>query len=200
MIKMTAVMTIAMFLGASIAPICTAEELDGEIKATVELYVGVVYPELCIDNSNVKFKVNITGDKNYTVEDVLTIPLNITDNSDRDVFVFPRTIFYSVIIQRPVLDAKLLPLMGFFKRMFPVLKLLKSVNVIGGMLGETQKSLNITLDYSLTNNTYLEGENLTMHLLVMGFLPGEVNGISKGLPIIEHKTINLKVTYEELIE
>lgn len=199
--KIAAVMIVAMFLGVSAVSI--AEEIDGEIKVIVKDYIGVVYPQICLDNTSVTFKVNITTDENetsYVVEDILSIPLNVTTETERDNFLFPRSIFYSVITTRSIKDAKLLPIAGLIKRIFPVFVPFATANVIGGSLGEKDEYLNITLNYPISNVTYLKGsENLTMHIFVMGFLPGEVNGVADSLPIIDHKTITLAVTYEELV-
>jgi hypothetical protein len=205
--KVIAVMIVAMFLGVSVASICSSEKIDGEIKARAENWIGLVCPEICIDNiTSVTFKVNITegeDETTYIVEDVLSIPLNVTVGEKvKDILVFPRSIFYSVIMQRPFSMDLLKPtIRGFLKRMFPVIQLVKSVNVVDGMLGKAQSYLNITLDYSISNETYLNpnGENLTMHIFVMGFLPGEVNGIDESIPIVAHKTVTLEVTYEELV-
>jgi hypothetical protein len=201
--KIAAVIIVAMFFGASAISLCGAEELDGEIKVTVKDYVGIVYPEICLENTSVTFKVNITTDGNetsYVVEDVLSIPLNVTKETERETFIFPRSIFYSVIMRRPALDLKLLPITGLIKRIFPVFVPFATANVIDGAIGAKDEYLNITINYPISNETYLNGgENLTMHFIVMGFLPGEVNGIANKIPIIGHKTVTLEVAYEELV-
>jgi hypothetical protein len=201
-VKITAVIIVSMLLGLGLSAISTAEELDGEIKATVQEYVGIVYPELCIDNTSVTFKVNITeeeGNLTYMVEDVLQIPLNVTNETGRENFVFPRSIFCSVIMRRPLLGniMPMLPISNMIKRLFPVFKPLQTVNVLGGTLGAADDMLNITISYPISNVTFEEGENLTMTIVAMGFLPGEVNGVGEKLPIVDHKTITLEVTYEE---
>jgi len=201
--KITAVMIVSMLIGMGLASISTAEELDGEIKATVEDYIGVVYPELLIDNSSITLKVNVTDDEGnltYMVEDVLSIPLNVTNETGRENFIFPRSIFCSVVVRRSILDAKILPMLpisNLLKRLFPVLKPLQTVNVLGGTLGAADDMFNITMSYPISNTTFEEGENLTMTLIAMGFLPGEVNGVAESIPIIAHKTITLEITYEE---
>jgi len=65
-------------------------------------------------------------------------------------------------------------------------------------LGGSQKATNfsINLKYRITNETFHNGENLTMYITVMGFLPGNINGIHNGeIPIIDRGIVNLKVTY-----
>lgn len=55
--------------------------------------------------------------------------------------------------------------------------------------------LNVTMGYEIQNGT--TSENLTMHILTIGLLPGNTNGLGEKLPIIEHKKVNLKeVTYD----
>lgn len=202
--KITAVMIVSMLIAMGLASISTAEELDGEIKATVKDYIGVVYPELLIDNSSITLKVNITdegGNSTYMVEDVLSIPLNVTNETGRENFIFPRSIFCSVIIRRSIMDVKILPMLpisNLLKRLFPVFKPLQTVNVLGGTLGAADDMFNITMNYPISNTTFEEGkENLTMTIIAMGFLPGEVNGVAESIPIIAHKTITLEVNYEE---
>ncbi|RLF50268.1 MAG: hypothetical protein DRN24_06825, partial [Thermoplasmata archaeon] len=65
--------------------------------------------------------------------------------------------------------------------------------------GEKSDNITVNLSYSISNMTFENGENLTMHIWVMGFLPGNVNGVIKGLPIIGHKVVNLNVEYKEKV-
>ena len=56
----------------------------------------------------------------------------------------------------------------------------------------------MSLDYKITNETFLNGENLTIYLTVLGFLPGNVNSVivdDESIPIIGRQEINLIVSY-----
>ena len=200
-IKLTTLTIAALFLSIPVLSTAEADEtLTGTINVEIKEWIGIVYPEINIDNQSVTFEVNISTDGSettYQVEDTLTIELNITKNTDRENYIFPRSVFYSIIMTRKILDAKLLPIIGFFKRIFPVREIFKSVNVIKGMLGKEESSINITLNYPISNETFHNGENLTMYIYVMGFLPGDVNGLLKGIPIIDHAKVALNVSYIE---
>ena len=196
--KIISALILALFISMSIASIVDADvNINGAVDVEVKEWVGIVYPSINIENQSVTFEVNASAMDNettYTVEDTLIIGLNVTKESNR-TYVFPRSIFYSAIMTRKITDIKLLPLRGILSRVFPIRQLFKSVNVAKGMLGKEDANISITLDYIIDNKTYNNGENLTLHLYMMGFLPGDVNGISKILPFITYKDINLEIDY-----
>lgn len=171
--------------------------IEGNVNVEVKEWLGVVYPKIEIENQSITFGTEIITDgeeTTYLVNDTLIIPLHVVNESNR-TFVIPRAVFYSVIIKRSLSDAKILPIRGFLKRMFPVLSIFKSVNVIKGMLGKEDESINVTLNYKISNTTFENGENLTMIIFVMGFLPGDLNGLSEKIPFIAKKQVTLNVSY-----
>lgn len=197
-------MIVAMFIGMGAASICGAEEtLNGEMKVEVSGWIGIVSPKIEFGNQNVTFDVEKETVENETfcnVNDTLKINLNITDNrSGGRKFILPRSMFYSIIMYRKPIEAlfPLFPLSKMLSRIFPVKQLLKSVNVVNSTLGgKRDNNITIPLKYTITNETFnKKGEKLSMMVYVMGFLPGDINGI-KGLPIIAHKTITLNISYE----
>jgi hypothetical protein len=89
--------------------------------------------------------------------------------------------------------------MNIFNRLFPIREFIKSKNVVDSMLGgEKDTNLTIPVNYEISQDTFNTSENLTMHIYLMGFMPGEANGLSDNIPIIAHKAITLEVTYEEM--
>ena len=200
--KIISVMIVTLLLGMGLSSMSGAEEMDGSINTVVEEYIGVVYPHIEIDNeTSITLKVNITDDgdnTSYHVEDTLQIPLEIADNTDRGTFIFPRAIFYSVLIRRPIFQIGASP-EKILKSLFPVFQPFDTARVTNSTFGPKEEYLNISIDYYITNDTFYSGENLTMNLLVMGVLPGEVNGIGEMLPIVDHKQVTLVVSYEEAL-
>ena len=197
-IKIMSIMIVAMFIGMGAASMCGAEEtLNGEMKVDVSGWIGIVSPKIDFGNQSVTFDVEtIENETFYKVNDTLKINLNITDSSGRKLCIMPRSMFYSVIIYRKPSEAKLSPLIGILNRLFPVRRLLKSVNVVNSTLGgQRDNNITIPLKYTITNDTFNNGgENLSMMVYVMGFLPGDLTG--GGLSIIDHKTITLNISYE----
>jgi len=175
--------------------------LTGEIDAEVKEWLGIVYPEISLENQSVTFGVDVLtdGDKTtYRVNDTLIINLDVTKENNR-TYIFPRSIFYSAFMTRKITDIKLLPIRGILSRIFPMLVLFKSVNIVKGMLGKADQSINISLNYEISNTTFENGEKLTMTLCIMGFMPGDLNGLSEKIPIITKKQITLEVSYIENI-
>jgi len=199
-IKIMSIM--AIIISMSCASMVGAVKLPGDINVKIENTIGLVKPVINIDNEtpiDISLNVDIDGtgeNITYHVNDTISINLAIEDTSGRDSFFFPRTVAYSVIIMRNITSAKLLPISGFFKRMFPHIELFKSVNVVNSTIaGIKQSQINISLDYYLTNNETYDGEQLTMYIFVMGILPGDVNGISSDIPFVDHKKVTLIVDY-----
>jgi len=202
-IKITSIVVVSLLIGIGAANFAGAVSLTGRVEADVNNWIGVVTPNITLNNQSVTLIVNITTDgenTTYVVEDELFIELNSTDNSGREQFIMPRSIFYSVAVIRNPLDAGLLPISGLFRRILPILEPLKSRNVADSMIGgEKHDNITIPANYEISNTTFEEGENLTMHIYVMGFIPGEVNGLAENIPIIAHKKITLEVSYEDMV-
>jgi len=175
--------------------------LTGGIDAEVKEWLGIVHPKINLENQSVTFGVDVTteGDKTiYKVNDTLIINLNITKEVNR-TYIIPRSIFYSAFMKRKIGFRDIFPLRGILSRIFPMKALFKSVNVVKGMLGKADQSINISLNYEISNTTFENGENLTMTIYVMGFLPGDLDGLSAKIPIITKKQITLEVSYIENI-
>lgn len=198
---MNKVKIISIFIGAialsvSAASMVGAVDLTGEIDVEVDGWLGVVTPIIGIDNQNLTLDAELVNDT-YTIDCNMTINLDIVDNSGRDTFYFSRGVVYSIIIFRK--DAELFPLQGFVNRLVPHIELFKSVHVVDSQFGggnQKQNCINISLNYDLPNNeTFDNGEELTMHIFVMGIFPGDANGIADDLPIIDHKILALNITY-----
>jgi len=216
---MLSLLTAAMFVSVAGVSICGAApydpydegdeyygvELAGNIDVKIDGFIGVVSPIINIteeqENQSVTFLVNATEDpedpanNSYIVEDTITIDLEITDNSGRDSFVISRFVIYHVMITRPI--GKALPGgLGIINRLFPVRKLGR-VHVVNSLFGgNISENISIDFSYKLRNKELFDsGENLTLHITVIGFLPGNSNGISDMLPIVDHKAISLDVKY-----
>lgn len=196
----TITLTIILML-LSLATVTTAEAdvtLSGNIHADVKEWLGVVYPQINLENQSVTFEVEtITEDDEtiYHVNDTLIINLDVTNESNR-TFIFPRAIFYSVIMKRSLSNVKILPLRGLFKRIFPIFKPFGSENVIDSILGKNvTNTINLSIDYEIDEETYNNGEDLTLTIYAMGILPGDLNGVSEKIPFITKKQITLEVSY-----
>ncbi len=200
-IKKTAIMITVLTISLIAASAVEADAvLTGEINAEVKEWLGIVYPEINLENQSVTFGVDVVTDGNettYQVNDTLIINLDVTKETNR-TYVFPRSIFYTAYMKRKIGLMDIFPLRGLIGRIFPMLALFKSVNVVKGMLGKADQSINISLNYEISNTTFENGENLTMTIYVMGFLPGNLeDGLSAKIPIITKKQITLEANYIE---
>ena len=203
-IKIMSIMIVAMFIGMGATSICGAKAtLNGEIKAEVKEWIGLVYPSInLVNQTNTPILVTRTlNDTNYTnvVNDSLVIKLNITDNSGRELFLLPRTMFYMVFLVRK--GEPLRPIGSYFGRLMPV-RAFGSVSVVNSTLGSRATNITIPLKYKISNDTFNKGENLTVKVLAMGFLPGEVDGAIAGFPLVakaEFSLININYQQKELI-
>lgn len=193
--KITSIIIIALFLSISTMSVASADvALNGKIDVEINEWLGIVYPKINVENQSVTFNVETT-ESEHIVNDTLIINLDVTNNSNR-TFLLPRSVYYSVIMSRNIADVKLLPLRGYFNRLFPVRSLFNAVNVIDGLVGKNASTdIEIPVSYVIDNETYNSGENLTLHLYVMGFLPGDLDGLGKKVPIISNKNIVLNVNY-----
>ncbi len=195
-IKQFLIIGTVMLIAVDFYPLIGAEQLEGSIDVDVRDYIGVVCPKINIENQNISFAVeNISDDKTtYMVNDTLEITLTVNDTSGRSSFILPRSVFYSVFITRDVSDAGLFPIFGIFRRLMPVKCLFRSINVVNSTLGGKKNStIVIPVQYTLPKGN-ISNENLTLYIIVTGFLPGNVNGFHN-FPIVAYKKITLAVTY-----
>ena len=204
-VKTISIMVAALFVCLGVASIGGAEYImEGKIEGKVTGISGIVSPHVNLTNQTVSVKVDVTTNENtttYFVNDTLKIDVNFTDETGREIFLFPRTVYYSVLITRSFTDAKLKKDEpwedGFIKRLFPA-KEFGAIKVVDSLLDNKDTNLTIDLDYSVSNATYHVGhENLTMHVFAMGFLPGEVNGLGDEGVVrgVEHKIVELNVEF-----
>lgn len=185
--KVISVLIISMLISVTAASITGAEELEGNIEVEITPdFLALVQPKINLtENQSVTFKVENKGNQSF-VNDTLTINLSrIGNESEKETFFIQRAVFVGVVLARKFADIKIMPIAGFFQRLFPV-KQVASATLIPGKLGnETVAScVNISINYEIDNTT--ASENLTMHIIAIGFLPG--GG--------EYKKINLSVTYD----
>lgn len=193
-----------ILLGISITSVNGAEELAGSIDVDVKDWIGVVYPSINIDNQSVTFIVNVTNVDNvtkYKAKDKLLIELNINNNRGYDQFFFPRSLSYCAIKMRKILDIKMLPPIGIINRLFPVVELFKSVNVVNSTVaGCKNNNISIPLSYSISEEAYNnDGENFTLFFYAMDLIPGNTNGISEEIPIVISEKIELQVIFQDII-
>ena len=200
-IKILAMLIVAMFGAVTVAG--AYEINDGSIDAEIKEWIGIVYPTInLVNQTNMPILVSRTlNDTNYTnfVNDSLVLPLNITDNTGRESFLLPRTMFYMVLLIRD--GEPLLPILSYFRRLIPVRKF-GSVSVVNSTLGPRAANITIPLKYGISNDTFNEGENMTVKVFAMGFLPGAVNGAIEGIPLIakaEFSLIDIDYQEQELI-
>jgi hypothetical protein len=198
-LKLMAIIVAGLFIGISAA---SAGEMNGEIHTTIDKWVGIVAPQIDMDNQSVTLNVDIEGEGEnltYRVNDTLKINLNNTlSESARESYVLPRSIFYGVFMYRQLTD--LFPLFdgtgrGLLTRILPVFQV-GGAQVSEAMIGEEVDNITINCNYVIRNTTFEEGENLTMAIFAVGMLPGEVNGIHDDLPIVQKKIFTVEVDYE----
>lgn len=201
-IKIISMLVTTMFLGLAVSTIGSAVDIQGGIDVSVTGFIGLVTPKINLTddqlNQSVTFMVNVS-DGNYTVEDTLKMPLNINDQSNR-TFILPRSLVYCILLVREPSNVTIRPIFTYLKRLIPFKSLFNRAPVVKSILrGNRSENISVTLKYKITSATYENvTENMTLHIYTMGFLPGDSDGISEKLPIIDHKKINLEVTYEEI--
>lgn len=214
--KIAAILIGALFIGLASSPIIGAEEqvLEADITVTVNSFIGLVSPVINVEtdaqkNDTVEFKVDINetdanpDNHTYYVNDTLIINLDIVDNSGREAFLLPRLMFYRVVALRDF-DTRTNGVGGFLAQLMPFKAPFGQATVVNTVGGSTAAN-NITIDvnYEITKETYNESEgyeSMELRVFVMGFLPGNVNGLGfldGQIPIVDFKTINLEVQYNE---
>jgi len=209
--KIAAMLITAMCVSLAVTSISGAVYLNADIDVKVSNFIGLVSPAINVStdaqkNQTVKFKVTVNEtavnetDWTYVVNDSLVINLTIDDQSGREVFLLPRLVFYRIVVMRDISEAlDINANIGLLSKIFPVKVPLGSVNVVDTYGGEKSTEISIGLSYQIDNLTFYdpEGENLTMYITTIGFLPGNVNGFLEGkIPIIDRQAINLHVLYE----
>jgi len=200
-ISITITTMLISLVGATLTSACQLEE---GITVVINEWSGFVYPEIDIENQNITFLVNVTTNNNktiYHVQDKLMIPLNITDNSGREFFIFPRGLAYKITMSRKIMDVLSEGLLkkypgadSFLKRWIPVDDTW-GVSVVKSLFGERKENISIGVDYHISNNTFTNGEQMTLNIYSMGFIAGQINGIHEDFPILGHKQVTLKIEY-----
>ena len=207
--KLISMLVIAMFLSITFSTTGTAVELQGNIAVSIDQFIGLVTPEINFTedelNQSVTFMVNVTlgsepGNSSYIVEDELKINLDINNEANRS-FILPRSVVCSVLLVRDKSNVTIRPILSYLRRLIPFRALFKTAKVVDSLLGKKVDNITIGMKYDISSATYENlTENMTLHIYTMGFLPGNSDGISQKLPIIDHKKINLQVTYVEKTE
>ena len=207
--NIVSVLMVGLFLGTALVPISGAVELNADIDIVVSNFIGLVSPKINVSteaqrNQSLELLVNVTepvGDpdnNSYIVEDELKININIVDDTARKSipFVIPRLIFYRAIVARDIKEAFKLP-GSLLKNWMPIKVPFASKPVVNTIKGTAATNITIPVYYHLTNDTfYSGGENFTLYLTVMGFLPGNTYGfLDGGIPILDRQVINLEVSY-----
>jgi len=202
-IKILSILVATLFVCSAVASISGAEEIDGNIEVEISQWIGLVTPILNITENQTglslkvdKIEGNVSANETdtYRVNDTLSIKINVTDNSERGdtPFLIPRSVFTSVIVLND--DTGLFPLRGFLKRF--IRARVSPFSLAGEGRVDVRYGdvlLNVSMDHFIENGTMME--NMTMHITVMGVLPGNINGLD-GIPVIQHMKINLdEVTY-----
>lgn len=194
-IKIISILITSVLIGIG-AFSASGEFLDGDINVEITDSLGIVYPHIDLTNiSEIVFNpefVEDGSDSYWEINETLDIALDVNDNSGRENFFFPRSVVYSAMVIRK--NVKILPLAGLFRRMIPVIVIGKSVNIVDSQLGKNKSiTLTIPIKYTVYNESP-EPETMVLHLLVMGMLPGDLDGID-GIKWMEYKSIELSVNY-----
>jgi len=157
----------AILLGAGFS--VNAGEIDcGQIDVTIEDdFYGQVRPEVNIDETNVILKVkenNEEGNITYVVEDNVTIPINLI--CEKESVYFRKKLCGYAYGFRTIGDAVI-------KQMYDIG--LKQGSIIGSTI-ETSDHLNLSVNYEISEETYENGENITLFLAYIGNpIPGAVD-------------------------
>lgn len=172
--------------------------LSGGIDVEVKEWLGIAYPKINLNDQSISFKAELEtlGDNaTYHVNDTLIINIDSTIITKR-TSVLPRSIFYTAFLKRSLTFKNILPLGSLFSRLFPMFNKFGSTNLLKGYIGENiSDSIRLTVDYIIDEETFNSGEILTFTFYVMGFLPGDLNGLAEQMPIITSKAIKLEIDY-----
>jgi len=196
-LKMIAIIIVCLFLGTGISSISGSQVLDGQIDVEINGFIlGSVHPRINLENeSDVTFQADEVTEEDvtyYTVNDSIIINLDIDDNTGKDSYIFSRSvIFGALLIRKPVVNLKV---GGFLRRMFAAKPVLKIISVVNATIGANKTTqIEIPVNYTIAKET-LEDEDMTLHVMTMGMLPGDINGV-EGLHVIDYKKVTLHVDY-----
>jgi len=213
--KLITMLIASMFVGLAASSVSGAVELEATIDVTVTQFLaGLVSPVVNVTtegqrNQSVTLMVNLTDPINKTgrVEDELVINLNIDDQSGRDVipYIIPRWIIGTIMLKRDPIEAlKNYNFMegGLLKRFIPLTKLIM-VPVVQTFQDDSEPTnFTVPLSFYVNNESFVNGENLTLSITVMGIIPGDINGFFNfdgQLPFLDKKEITLIIDYEEIL-
>ncbi len=212
-LKLVSILIVTVLIGAGVASVSVAEKLQDNITLDLEQFITNVHPHINIADQNITIKVNVSESGNntfYRVDDELKIDLLVNDNTTREMlYLYPRGVFYGAFAYRSITDVVKEGILQnraypgadkFLKRLIPI-KDFGFTSVKEAIISRgVSDNITIDLDYSLSEDSYLNGETLTFTLAVMGLNPGNANGVSEdGIgQIIEHQKVELTVSYEEL--
>ena len=190
--KAITILITMMLVSITIASISGAEELEGEINIQITDTFGLVSPRIQLEENQTFGPLNVEDDNGTLyVNDTLSIHLNITDVVENRYL--PRFMLTSVVIIRDPTTVKLVPILTYLKRLIPVRMIPNPLTKQGLIDVSAENYLNISMNY-IVNET-VASENMTMHIFVMGFPMGDVNGFY-GIKFVDHMKVNLRdVTY-----
>jgi len=182
----------AIIIGLTATSAAGTVNINNGIDVEVDYWIGLVTPVIDLENQSVIINANLGENETYYVNDTIEIDINLTDNTGRDNYILPRSMFYSILVVR---QAEITFGFDILSRMFPV-RSFGSINVVDSMLGNNiTDKITLPLDYKISNTTYDDGEEMTMHIMVMGFLPGDTCDDPCRPPIIDYRKITLNATY-----
>lgn len=200
-VKIISIMIVTLLISIGAVSVSGTNTLDGHIDVEVtQFFMGLVHPRINLANeSDIAFIAEPVTQNNlsfFRVNDSITIDLDVTDNSGKDEYMFSRSVFYSaIIVRKPVINMKV---GGYFKRMFPAFELLKPAKVVSSTLGGNRTTeIVIPINYTIAKET-IEPEEMTLHFVTFGMLPGDINGI-EGLHVISYKKVTLNVDYVAIL-
>ena len=99
-------------------------------------------------------------------------------------------------MRRSITLKDIFPIRGLFSRIFPVFNEFGSANVVKGLIGaNVSEAIEIPVSYEISEEIFNSGEDLTFTIYVMGFLPGDLDGVADQVPIIDSQKITLEVDY-----
>ena len=197
--KAMSLIIVVLLLGLTSVTIAEADaNLTGSVNVEVKEWLGIVYPQINLDNQSVTLDVEVdtSGESPiYHVNDTLIIDLNSIVESER-TFTLPRSVFYTTFLRRSITLKEIFPIRGLFSRIFPVFNKFGSANVVESLVVKNvSEFIEMPVSYDITEEAFNSGEALTFTLYVMGFLPGDLDGLADQVPIISSQKITLEVDY-----
>ena len=138
----------AIIIGLTATSATGTVNINNGIDVEVDYWLGLVTPVIDLENQSVIINANLGENETYYVNDTIEIDINITDNTNRDNYILPRSMFYSILVVRKNVGITF----GFdiLSRMFPV-KAFGSINVVDSMIGENvTDKITLPLEYTIT--------------------------------------------------